>query len=74
MATAHYYTCKGEGDEVWTPRFTFHGFRYVELAGPIEPPTIEAVTGIVWHSETSLSGAFECSDPLINQLQHNILD
>ena len=68
-----YYTCKGEGEETWTPRFTFHGFRYVELSGLIEPPAIDAVTGIVWHSESPVTGAFECSDPLINQLQHNIL-
>lgn len=68
-----YYTCKGEGEETWTPRFTFHGFRYVELAGPIEPPTRESVTGIVWHSENPVTGAFECSDPLINQLHRNIL-
>lgn len=68
-----YYTCKGEGEESWIPRFTFHGFRYVELSGPIEAPTLDSVTGIVWHSESPVIGAFECSDPLLNQLQHNIL-
>lgn len=68
-----YYTCRGEGEETWTPRFTFHGFRYVELTGPIEPPTLESVAGIVWHSENPVTGAFECSDPLINQLHRNIL-
>lgn len=68
-----YYTCMGQGEETWEPRFTFHGFRYVELYGPIEPPTKESVTGIVLHSENPVTGSFECSDPLLNQLQHNIL-
>jgi len=68
-----YYTCKGGGEEIWEPRFTFHGFRYVELYGRIEPPAKKAVTGIVLHSENPATGSFECSDPLLNQLQHNIL-
>ncbi len=68
-----YYTCKGGGDEIWEPRFTFHGFRYVELYGSIETPSKKAVTGIVLHSENPVTGSFECSDPLLNQLQHNIL-
>ena len=68
-----YYTCKGAGEEIWEPRFTFHGFRYVELYGRIEPPTKKAITGIVLHSENPVTGSFECSDPLLNQLQHNIL-
>jgi len=68
-----YYTCKGAGEETWTPRFTFHGFRYVELSGPIEPPGLDSVTGLVWHSESPITGEWSCSDPLLNQLQHNIL-
>ena len=68
-----YYTCKGQGNETWEPRFTFHGFRYVELSGPIEPPGPEAVTGIVLHSDNPATGAFECSEPLLYQLQHNIV-
>ncbi|MGC8781143.1 MAG: family 78 glycoside hydrolase catalytic domain [Anaerolineae bacterium] len=67
-----YYTLKGDGEEVWEPRFTFHGFRYVELSGLPGEVTADAVTGVVVHSDAPLSGAFECSDPLVNQLQHNI--
>jgi alpha-L-rhamnosidase len=67
-----YYTLKGDGEETWEPRFTFHGFRYVELSGLPEAPAADAVTGIVLHSDTPATGSFECSDPLINQLQHNI--
>jgi len=68
-----HYTLKGNEEEVWEPRFTFHGFRYVELSGFPGTPTEEAVTGIVVHSEMQPIGTFECSDPLVNQLQHNIV-
>jgi alpha-L-rhamnosidase len=68
-----YYTLKGGEEEVWEPRFTFHGFRYVELLGFPGIPTGGTVTGIVVHSEIPPIAAFECSDPLINQLQHNIV-
>ena len=62
--------------ETWEPRFTFHGFRYVELSGPranpIADPKQNAITGVVLHSDTPRTGTFTCSDPLINRLQSNI--
>ena len=33
-----HYTCQGAGWEIWQPRFTFHGFRYVEITGSAAPP------------------------------------
>jgi alpha-L-rhamnosidase len=67
------YVLKGEGEEVYEPRFTFHGFRYVEVTGyPGEPP-LEAITGCVVHSATPPSGSFECSSPMVNKLQSNIV-
>ena len=68
-----HYTLKGNGEENWEPRFTFHGFRYVEIQGYPGTPTEETITGIVVHSEIPPTGIFECSDPLINKLQHNIV-
>ncbi|MBI9048763.1 MAG: family 78 glycoside hydrolase catalytic domain [Anaerolineaceae bacterium] len=68
-----HYTLKGGGEEIWEPRFTFHGFRYVEVAGLPGIPTEDTLTGIVIHSEIPSIGSFECSDHLINQLQHNIV-
>lgn len=67
-----YYTFKGEGEEVWEPKFTFHGFRYVEVAGYPGPLTRESVTGVVLYSDMTQTGDFTCSEPLVNQLQHNI--
>lgn len=67
-----HFTLRGEGEEVFEPRFTFHGFRYVELTGVHGEPHPGDVTGIVLHSALEPTGAFECSDPLVNRLQHNI--
>ncbi|MFZ6028524.1 MAG: family 78 glycoside hydrolase catalytic domain [Chloroflexota bacterium] len=68
------YTLKGDpAGETWEPRFTFHGFRYVELSGLPGTPNRDTLTGIVLNSENPVTGSFECSDPQINQLQHNIL-
>jgi len=67
------YTFKGTGEEVWEPQFTFHGFRYVEVTGYPGKMTRDTITGIVLHSDMMPTGTFECSDPLLNQLQHNIV-
>lgn len=70
------YICAGGGPETWQPRFTFHGFRYVELSGlpnNAAPPALDTITGIVLSSATQQTGTFECSDPRLNQLYSNIL-
>jgi alpha-L-rhamnosidase len=66
------YVTRGGGVEVWQPRFTFHGFRYVELTGLTEKPTPATVTGIVIGSDIGRHDAFSCSDPRVNRLQENI--
>jgi alpha-L-rhamnosidase len=70
-----FYTLRGGDSETWEPRFTFHGFRYVELSwqGPADDVVIERVEGVVLHSDTARTGFFSCSHPLLNQLAHNIL-
>jgi alpha-L-rhamnosidase len=68
-----FYTLRGDpAGETFEPKFTFHGFRYVEVSGHVGDMTADAVTGIVLHSDTPRTGDFECNDPLINQLQRNI--
>jgi len=66
------YILKGEGVETYEPRFTFHGFRYVAVDGWPGTLTLEDITGVVVHSDIEPTGSFECSNPMINQLQHNI--
>ncbi|MBI1281577.1 MAG: Bacterial alpha-L-rhamnosidase [Anaerolineaceae bacterium] len=67
-----YYTFKSDEPVVWEPHFTFHGFRYVELVDYPGEVTEDTITGVVLHSEMAQTGEFECSDPILNQLQHNI--
>jgi alpha-L-rhamnosidase len=66
------YVCKGLGEEVYEPRFTFHGFRYAEVSGAPTDLDERSVTGIVLHSDAAITGDFTCSNELINQLQSNI--
>ena len=68
----NYYTLRGEGEEEWEPRFTFHGFRYVEVTGLTGEPAPDFLTGVVLHSAAEKTSDFECSDPLVNQLWRNI--
>ena len=65
------YIARGEGPETWEPRFTFHGFRYVEIdgwPGQLDPAAIRAV---VTHSDMRRTGWLETSNPLLNQLHSN---
>lgn len=66
------YTCAGSGEEVYEPRFTFMGFRFVEVKGFPGELSADNITGVVVHSDMPLTGSFESSNALINQLQHNI--
>ena len=66
------YTASGKGEEVFEPRFTFHGFRYVQVKG-LKEIGAGYLTGCVVHSDAPISGSFECSDPVLNRLMENIL-
>ena len=66
------YTLRGTGTEVFEPHFTFQGFRYVLVQGFPGQLALDNLTGIVVHSDIAPAGTFDCSEPLINQLQHNI--
>ena len=67
------YTAKGGNEEIWTPEFTFHGFRYVEIDGLTGMPDTDTVTGIVYSSMHELNGTFECGVPDVNKLYSNII-
>ncbi len=66
------YVCRGGGEvEEWIPRFTFHGFQYVELSGIEGEPLPDAITGLALSSDTPLVTSFACSDPRIDKLVQN---
>ncbi|MGO3885953.1 MAG: family 78 glycoside hydrolase catalytic domain, partial [Mycetocola sp.] len=68
-ATDHYTTSGVDGGEEWTPRFTFHGFRYAEITG-IDAAQIEVVAEVI-HSDMERTGWFESDHAGINQLHSN---
>ena len=66
------YVLKGEGDEFFEPHFTFFGFRYIRVEnypGELKP---ENFTAVALYSDMKPTGTFSSSNPLIDQLQHNI--
>ena len=67
------YILKGGKEETFEPHFTFQGFRYVMVSGYPGELTADKIRGMVIHSDMEPSGTFECSEPLINQLQHNVV-
>ncbi|UHG93516.1 glycoside hydrolase family 78 protein [Spirosoma oryzicola] len=67
-----HYTLKGNGTEVYEPRFTFMGFRYVAVDGFPGDLKPDNLAGVVIHTDMPQTGQFDCSNPLVNQLQHNI--
>jgi alpha-L-rhamnosidase len=66
------YILKGQGQEIYEPQFTFQGFRYVAVEGWPGELSLDDLTGVVIHSDFKVTGTFECSNRMINQLQHNI--
>ena len=67
------YILKGNGEEIYEPHFTFHGYRYVQITGLTEKPTPETITGIVIHSDAAMTSFFACSNPMLNQLHSNVI-
>lgn len=68
-----HYIAAGKGTETWHPRFTFHVFRYVEIKGWPGTPSKDDISGLVMHADLPAAGAFECSNPLFNKIQENVL-
>lgn len=60
------YICAGTGTEVWEPRFSYKGFRYVQVRGLPQAP---GLLGRVVHSAVPDAGTFECSEPFFEQLE-----
>ncbi len=63
------YIAAGRGPESYTPRFTFHGFRYVEVTGYPGRPGRGAITGLRLNTDVESVGTFDSSNPLLNGIQ-----
>jgi len=76
------YTLRGEGAEVWSPRFSYYGFRYVQVEGaaptnvPDEPddlPRVRSLKSLFLWPRVAQTGAFECSNPDVGRVHGLIL-
>lgn len=67
------YILKGKGTEIYEPRFTYHGFRFVEVTGLPSKPQLSTIEGCVVNDDLEIVGEFECSNPLINRIYKNIV-
>ena len=63
------YILKGDGEEVYQPRFTWHGFRYAEIQGWGKMPETKDIEAVVVHTGVEEDGQFTCSNALMNQIQ-----
>jgi len=67
------YVCKGGGVETWQPRFTYHGFRYVEVEGVTSKPSEDFLEGVLVRSDVPEQGSFQCSDEMLNRIYRTSL-
>lgn len=64
------YIAKGGAEEIFEPRFVYHGFQYVEISGLPYPLSLDDIEAVVVHSAVEPAGTFECSNKEINEI-HN---
>ncbi|MGZ5487030.1 MAG: family 78 glycoside hydrolase catalytic domain, partial [Candidatus Aminicenantales bacterium] len=67
------YILRGGGPEVHEPRFTYHGFRFVEMTGYPGEPGSDALEGRFVHSDVGSVGEFHSSNELIDQIHRNVI-
>ena len=71
-ATDHYILA-GSGQETYQPRFTFHGFRYVEITGVAEKPPLDAIKVVILHTNAPFTATLESGSSMVNKLWSNIV-
>lgn len=71
-ASTDKYILNGEKNEIYSPRFTFHGFRYIEISGIKNPPKISEVKGIQLSSVKKITGTIKTDNELLNRFIKNV--
>src|SRR5439155_11632604 len=61
------FVLRGDDQEILEPRFTYHGFRYVEVEG-LDAPRAGDLVAVALHSDVARAGRFECSSDLVNRI------
>src|SRR3984893_17805887 len=75
-ATDHYILAGSKengGTEEYQPQFAFHGFRYAEISGIKEKPTLETLKAVVLHTDAPFTTRFDTGDAMVNQLWSNVI-
>ncbi|MBD5780090.1 family 78 glycoside hydrolase catalytic domain [Pelagicoccus sp. NFK12] len=67
------YITSGQGRETYEPRFTYHGFQYIEIRGLPQKPQLDDIVGYQVRTDFKRTGAFSCSDAFLNKLHECIL-
>lgn len=68
------YILKGDPEgEIWSPKFTYHGFQYVEVSGLRVKPDKAVLKGLVMTSDLTRVGSFQTDNDMVNQLYSNII-
>ena len=62
------YILNGQGEETYSPRFGFRGFRYVEISGLPHKPHKETLTGLRMNADVQSAGSFSCSNEMFNKI------
>ncbi len=68
-----HYTLKGKGLEIYEPRFTYHGFRFVEVTGFPGRPALNTLRARVVHDDLTPAGGFACSETMLNRIYTNVI-
>jgi hypothetical protein len=77
------YTLKGDGIEEWRPRFSYYGYRYIQITGALPPgidadaasplPRISEITSEFIHADIPIAGKFSSSDDTLNRI-HTLIN
>jgi len=66
------YTLRGGDTEEYTPRFSFHGLRYVEVTGFPGRPTVDSIEGLRLNTDVETAGSFSCSNERLTGLHEAV--
>ncbi len=68
-----HYVCRGQGEEIFRPDFSYYGFRYIRLDAFPEADPSECLRAVAVYSDMEVTAGFETSDEQVNQLFRNIV-
>lgn len=66
------YILSGSGTEIYCPKFTFHGYRYIEISGLSDAPELSDVRSIQLSSVESITGEIKTDNELVNRFTENV--